>query len=58
VEDVLGVRAGKIGGEGDVERVVDRGIDDLGSTYRRDARMHGCLWLVRVEARHAHVVRP
>lgn len=53
VEDVLGVRAGKFGREGHVERVVDRGIDGLGGGYRRGAL--GSNLLVRVYAWHAHI---
>lgn len=59
VEDILSVRAGKIGSEGDVEGVVDRRVDGRRSTYWRGARMDGrLLLLVRIDARHAHVVRP
>lgn len=58
VQDILRVRAGKIGSEGDVEGVVDRRVDGLGGTYWRCSQVNGRLLLVRVDARHAHVVRP
>lgn len=54
VEDVLGVWAGQIGGEGDVEGMVNDRVANLRRRYGRHA--HG-LWVdlvVRMEALHRH----
>lgn len=55
MEDVLGIGPGKLGRERHIERVVDRGIDGGGGRYRRDTLRSDLL--VRVYARHSHVVR-
>ena len=54
MEDVLRVGPGEVGGEGYVERVVYRGIGDLGSSNRRDSL--GRRLGVRSDAWHAHGV--
>lgn len=52
MQDVLGVGAGQLGCEGDVERVVYDGVADLGWSYGRGSlRSH---LVVRMETLHGH----
>ena len=54
MEDVFGIGAGKVGSEGNVERVVDGNIG--GRLRVRNGQCSlGCDLLVRIYCRHAHI---
>lgn len=54
VEDILGVWAGQVGGEGDVEGMVDDRVADLRRCYGRDTHSLWVDFVVRMVALHRH----